>query len=139
MKKIKRVVLDTNILISAFLLSENSTAARTYYKIEKTGEIVISAEVFQEFSDVFMRSKFDKYLSETKRLKILEDLKFSVKFIAVYNSIQVCRDPKDNKFLELALSANADCIITGDEDLLVLNPFQGIPILRPAEFLERFK
>ncbi len=138
MKRISRVVLDTNILISAFLLSENSTAARVYYKIKATSEIVVSEDVFKEFTDVFMRSKFDKYLSADKRLLILDDLRFSVKFITVLNAIYACRDPKDNKFLELAVSAGADCIVTGDEDLLVLNPFGGIPILTPAEFLNQF-
>jgi putative PIN family toxin of toxin-antitoxin system len=49
-----------------------------------------------------------------------------------------CRDTKDNKFLELAVSANASCIITGDKDLLVLNPFRGIPILNAADFLNNF-
>jgi predicted nucleic acid-binding protein len=49
----------------------------------------------------------------------------------------VCRDPKDDKFLEAALTSQADCLVTGDADLLVLDPFEGIPILRPAEFLAR--
>jgi predicted nucleic acid-binding protein len=53
-------------------------------------------------------------------------------------SIDACRDPKDNKFLELAVEAGAACIITGDKDLLVLNPFRNIPIFTPAEFLEKF-
>ena len=49
-----------------------------------------------------------------------------------------CRDPKDNKFLELAVSANASCIITGDKDLLILNPFRGIDILNAADFLNKY-
>ena len=49
-----------------------------------------------------------------------------------------CRDAKDNKFLELAVSGKADCIVSGDADLLVLNPFRGIPILTPREFLTRY-
>jgi putative PIN family toxin of toxin-antitoxin system len=49
-----------------------------------------------------------------------------------------CRDPKDNKFLELAVEANASCIVTGDKDLLVLDPFRGIPILTAADFLKKF-
>jgi len=48
-----------------------------------------------------------------------------------------CRDPKDDKFLEAALAAEADCIVSGDADLLILNSFENIPILRPAEFLAR--
>lgn len=52
--------------------------------------------------------------------------------------VRACRDAKDNKYLELALAAQADAIISGDEDLLVLHPWRGIPILRPAEFLRQF-
>jgi len=53
-------------------------------------------------------------------------------------STKVCRDPKDNKYLELAVAANASCIVTGDQDLLVLNPFRNIPILTSADFLAQF-
>ncbi len=51
--------------------------------------------------------------------------------------ITVCRDPKDDKFLEVAVAGRADAIVSGDLDLLVLSPFEGIPILEPAEFLAR--
>ena len=50
-------------------------------------------------------------------------------------NITACRDPKDDKFLTLAVAANADYIVTGDDDLLVLHPFRGIQIIKPAEFL----
>jgi uncharacterized protein len=52
--------------------------------------------------------------------------------------IKLCRDAKDDKYLELALSGKADCIISNDEDLLVLNPFENIPIITPKEFLDRY-
>ena len=51
--------------------------------------------------------------------------------------VQACRDPKDDKFLEAALAGHADCIVSGDADLLDLTPFENIPILRPAKFLAR--
>lgn len=51
--------------------------------------------------------------------------------------IRACRDPKDDKFLELAIDGRADAIVTGDQDLLVLHPFRGIAVLTPAEYLER--
>ena len=134
----KQFVIDTNTLISAFLLSPNSTAAQAYYKIKREGEIIISNEIFDEFSNVFIRPKFDKYLSLHKRLTAIQDLKDILKFIPVTITITACRDPKDNKFLELAIEAGAACIITGDKDLLVLTPFREIPILTASEFLERF-
>lgn len=58
--------------------------------------------------------------------------------INVTEQIDTCRDPKDNKLLELAVSGKAHCLVTGDSDLLALNPFRGIPILRAAEFLQEF-
>lgn len=134
----KQFVIDTNTLISAFLLSSNSIAAQAYYKIKTKGEIIISNDIFDEFSNVFIRPKFDKYLSLQKRLTIIQDLKDILKFIPVTITITACRDPKDNKFLELAVEAAATCIITGDKDLLVLSPFKEITILTASEFLERF-
>jgi len=136
MKKIKHFVLDANTLVSAFLLSNSTVAARAYYKAKAEGKIVLSEETFKEFSEVFIRPKFDKYLPLAKRLTIIEDLKVTLKVIPIKTSINVCRDPKDDKYLELAVSASAKCIITGDKDLLVLNPFQDILILTPFEFLE---
>jgi putative PIN family toxin of toxin-antitoxin system len=59
-------------------------------------------------------------------------------FIEPKIEITECRDPKDNKFLELAVAGNADCIVTGDNDLLVLNPFRNIRIITPKEFIDQF-
>src|SRR5579863_2883012 len=116
MKKTDFFVLDTNALISAFLLSANSVAAKAYYKAKERGEIVLSEDTFNEFSDVFIRPKFDRYLFSGKRLAIIEDLKDTIKFIPVAQKLQACRDPKDDKYLELAVEAGATCIITGDKD-----------------------
>jgi putative PIN family toxin of toxin-antitoxin system len=138
MKKSNYFVLDANTLVSAFLLAPTSVAAQAYYKAKADGEIVLSADTFNEFSDVFIRPKFDRYLTLTKRLIIIEDLKAIVQFITVTSIIQACRDPKDDKYLELAVSSDAVCIITGDKDLLVLNPYEGIPILSAAEFVKVF-
>ncbi len=68
---------------------------------------------------------------------MLEDLTQTAQFIDVTEQISECRDPKDNKYLELALSGQAECIVTGDDDLLVLNSFRGIEILTVQEFLAR--
>lgn len=126
MKKINYFILDANTLISAFLLDQNSTAAKAYSNAKEKGEIAFSEDTFNEFSDVFIRPKFDRYLSLAKRLTIIEDLKTIVNFITVTTDIEVCRDPKDDKFLELAVESDAACIITGDQDLLVLHPFNQI-------------
>jgi putative PIN family toxin of toxin-antitoxin system len=138
MKKTDIFVLDTNALISAFLLSANSVAAKAYNKAREQGEIILSEDTFNEFSDVFIRPKFDRYLLSDKRFAIIEDIKNVTTFVPVTNKIQACRDPKDDKYLELAFEANAACIITGDKDLLILHPFQNILILTPADFLRQF-
>jgi putative PIN family toxin of toxin-antitoxin system len=84
---------------------------------------------------VLGRKKFDRYLLPEERERFLARLVLEATLIEVTVHIQVCRDPKDDKVLELAVSSNAMCIISGDQDLLELNPFQNIPILTPAEFL----
>jgi len=136
MKGIRYFVVDTNTLISAFLLATTSVPARAYYKAKNEGGILISDETFNEFSDVFIRSKFDRYLSLEKRTAIIENFKTITISIEVTRTINACRDAKDNKYLELAASSEAACIITGDKDLLVLNPFEGIPIISSSVFLQ---
>ena len=135
MKKSDSFIFDSNVLISAFLLPVTSTAALAYYKATSQGQIVFSEDTFNEFSNVFLRSKFERYVNFGKRQAIIEGLKDRLNFVPITGQIALCRDPKDNKYLELALSVAAKCIVTGDKDLLVLHPFEGVPILTPADFL----
>ena len=69
---------------------------------------------------------------------MLNDIEKEALFIESVVKISECRDPKDNKFLELAVAGNADCIVTGDKDLLVLNPYCGTKIISPANFFILF-
>ncbi|MGV8092120.1 MAG: putative toxin-antitoxin system toxin component, PIN family [Mangrovibacterium sp.] len=138
MKKTKRFVIDANTLISAFLLHRNSIPAQAYYKAKREGIIVMSVNTWNEFSDVFVRPKFDKYHPLDKRIAIIDSFKEFVKFIPLTETICVCRDSKDNKYLELAVAAKADCVITGDADLRALHPFRDIPILSASDFLKQF-
>jgi len=138
MKKTDFFVLDANILINAFLQSTNSAATQAYYKAKDIGQIVYSEDTFNEFSDVFVRPKFDRYVQLEKRLMIIESLRAIAKIIPVKNSINACRDPKDDKYLELAIEVTAASIVTADKDLLVLHPFKHIPILTAADFLREF-
>ena len=71
-------------------------------------------------------------------MEILLEYKKLAVFLKTAETITDCRDPKDNKFLELGASANASCIITGDRGLLILHPFSGIPILNSVGFLNNF-
>jgi putative PIN family toxin of toxin-antitoxin system len=90
-------------------------------------------------ADVLQREKFDRYLTTPEREEFLEALVEQVTFIQPTEEIRVCRDSRDDKFFELAVAGNADYIITGDDDLLVLNPYRGIAILTAAEFLAAVK
>lgn len=130
-------VIDTNTLISAFL-SEHSKPSLAYEKAKRTGNLSLSTETFEEFCEVFVRERFDKYISLETRLEIIDEYRGIAIFSEIAERVSECRDPKDNKFLELAVSANASCIISGDKDLLVLNPFRNIPILNAVDFLIKF-
>jgi len=134
MKKIKVFVIDTNTLISAFLLP-NSTSRKAIDKALSNGIIAVSNDTINEFADTFIRPKFDKYISLDLRLEIIEEFKFVAKLVKPTVSINDCRNPKDNKFLEVAVASKAEYIITGDEDLLVLNPFRNIQIITSTSFL----
>lgn len=130
-----RVVLDTNILISGLLLSP-SIPQQIFDRVTDTGTLLISEETFEEISQTITRQKFDKYLSLENRLLFISSLRNKAKIVKVTETINICRDPKDNKFLELAISGKATHIITGDKDLLELNPFRGIAILTPKQLLK---
>jgi putative PIN family toxin of toxin-antitoxin system len=89
-----------------------------------------------EIQSVLGRKKFDKYLTREERNTFLSRLARTAVVLVDIEPVSVCRDPKDDKFLELAASGKAAGIVMGDDDLLVLNPFRGIPILTPTQFLE---
>jgi uncharacterized protein len=91
-----------------------------------------------ELKEKISLPRFDKYTPLSRRIKFYFDYEMAAFPTSVTHEIQACRDPKDDKFLELAKSANADCIITKDVDLLILHPFEGIPIFKPSDFLNWF-
>lgn len=127
-------VFDTNSLMSA-LLNENSTPGRALKKARETGTLLVSVETSAEYFSVFCRPKFEKYLSLEIRLAFIENIISNALSVEIKEIITACRDPKDNMFLSLAISAGADAIITGDKDLLELHPFREIPILSSFDFL----
>ena len=84
---------------------------------------------------MFNRDKFNAWRAKEQRLVFLNAILKSTQMLEVVHRVNDCRDPKDNKFLELALSAKASAIVSSDSDLLVLHPYRGIPIVTPAHFL----
>lgn len=96
----------------------------------------MSLAVLPELYEVLARRKFRRYVEEEDIRIFLAALTREAQWVDVDVQIAACRDPKDDKFLELAVCGHATHIISGDSDLLVLHPFQGIPILTPHGFLD---
>jgi len=131
-----RYVFDTNVVVSALLFSQ-SKPARAFFAALDEGEVLVSTDVVKELNDVLGREKFERYVSEEERTRFLQSLLREANLIEPEEKIQACRDPKDDKYLELAVGSAADCIVSGDDDMLALNPFRGIPNMTPDEFLSR--
>lgn len=133
-----RFIVDANVIISASL-SKYSVPFRALEMVLDHHTLLISEETFIELKNTLYKSKFDKYFSpDDARPGVLNTILKYSSVIIPYINVLVCRDPDDNKYLELAHSGKADCIITSDPDLLVLNPFENISILTPKEFLDRY-
>lgn len=132
----RRFVYDVNVIISAVLLP-GSKPDHALRKAQDLGELLASESMWLELEQVLARPKFNRYITLEERNDFLLDLSETIHFINVTEQINECRDPKDNKYLELAVSGKAECIVTGDDDLLVLNPFRGIEILTIQEFLAK--
>lgn len=132
----ERVVIDTNVLISG-LFSTTSTPALAIEKAVTKAQLVATTETLRELIEKLHSQKFDRYVHRERRDALLERVASLVEIIDVLQSIRASRDPKDDKFLEAAVNGRADVIVTGDRDLLDLNPFRGIAIVTPAAYLAR--
>jgi putative PIN family toxin of toxin-antitoxin system len=132
-----RCVFDTNVIISSALF-EYGKPAQAIDKAFAEGELLFSKTTENELEEVFFRKKFDPYLTVEERTEFLHFLFQQSTRIEIIKSVTICRDPKDNMILEVAFNGKADVIITGDKDLLDLNPYKGVLILSPKDFLESF-
>ncbi len=130
-----RVVLDTNVLISA-LLSPLGKPFRCLTWVLDNGILLSSEGLLHELETRLARPKFLKYVDADKRQQYVAALKEVAITIEVPGLIKVCRDPDDDQLLEIAVLCKAKCVVSGDQDLLVLNPFRDIPVLTPAQFIE---
>jgi uncharacterized protein len=133
----QRFVLDTNVAVSAALLL-GSVPRQAFDKALRLGRPLLSGATLKELIRVLQRKRLDRYVSRESRGRFMATLVEQAIFPDIWDSFRVCRDPKDDKFLELAVAGQATCLITGDEDLLVLDPFRGIPIMTPRRFLDEF-
>lgn len=131
-----RLVIDTNLWVSR-LLMPGGTAARAVDHGLSWGVPLVSEATLAELSDVLSRDRFDRYVTRTDRQHFLRLLGGVVRVVPITQRIVACRDPRDDRFLDVALSGEAHLILSGDRDLLELHPFHGIEILSPADFLRR--
>ena len=129
-----RVVIDTNAWISRLLVA-SSVPAQAVDKALAQADVVVSEATMEELANVLSRDKWDRYVSNEDRQVFIRHLLHVATMVPVLAEITDCRDPKDNQFLALALDAGADCIVSGDQDLLVLHPWRGVDIVTPAGFL----
>jgi uncharacterized protein len=132
----ERVVVDTNVLISRLLVPA-SASGRALRRAVDSGQLLVSEATMEELATVLGRSKFDPYLSIADRQEFIRLLGRIAEMIPIVRVVRACRDPRDDKFLEVAVNGRAGLIITGDRDLLELNPFMEIAILSPAAYLDR--
>lgn len=130
-----RLVADTNALVSR-LLVPTSIPARAVRKAVDKGQLLASDATLEELANVLSRAKFDSYVTATERQVFLRKLIAIVEIVPIVQTIRACRDPRDDKLLEVAVNGDASAIVTGDRDLLVLHPFRGIAILTPADYLQ---
>jgi uncharacterized protein len=131
-----RVVLDTNVLISG-LLSTTSTPARAVERAISDGQLLASTATLRELMTKLLSPKFDRYVPRERRDALLLRLAPLIEIVEVVQRVQASRDPDDDKFLEVAINGRADVVVSGDGDLLDLNPFRGIAILSPAAYVDR--
>lgn len=136
MRKVQRVVVETNVFVSG-LLRESSTPGQAAARARHNAIVLVSQATMQELADVLAETKFDRYLTVEQRLQFIRLIASIAEHVPIIHPVRECRDPKDDKFLEVALNGRTDLIVTGDADLLAMHPWRGIAIVTAAEYLRR--
>ena len=132
-----RVVVDTNVLVRA-VIRPHGTVGPVLLRLRHGDYTMLYAQsLLEELLDVLNRPRIrHKYgLTEEDIETVVGLILLRGEAVVPEQRISACRDPKDAKFLEVAVAGKGDVIVSGDKDLLALHPFAGIPILPPAAFL----
>lgn len=132
------IVIDTNVLISAGLLPESTTAQALALAVEHF-VIAQNQETWRELETRIARPKFDRYFGDSGRLRHLVAIAQSIQRFEVATEVEVSRDKTDDKFIALAIDSGAKIVISGDLDLKDLQTYKGLEILSPAQFLDRYQ
>ncbi len=127
-----RVVVDTNVIVSA-AFKESSWPGGVLRWIDNFGVLLKSAATEREVFEVLRRPRIARNILPPFSLRLRQIFDGALP-VTISEHIAACRDPKDDKFLELAVNGGADVIVSGDADLLVLDRFRGIPIITSAAF-----
>ena len=130
----KTIILDTNLWIS-FLISKKFSSIDNLIENKKL-TLIFSEELIAEFLEVVSRPKFKKYFSKGDIKKILDSFEQYGKLIEVTSKVSICRDEKDNFLLNLSIDSKADYLITGDNDLLILEKIDQTTIVSCADFIK---
>lgn len=136
-QKKHRIILDTNLWISFLLTRNYSKLDHILHKEQAI--LLMSRELLEEIVEVTERPKFRKYFDLNDLTELLFNLRQTVELVKVSAQVQVCRDEKDNFLLSLAVDGTATHLLTGDKDLLVLNPFGEVQILSIKEYLDDYE
>lgn len=134
-RDLDRIFVDTNVFVSAIALPR-SVPRQAVNRILDSDVLLFSKATITELVEVLCRPKFDHYVSPEDRAIFLGQLRTVAEFVPIIQLVRECRDPKDDKFLEVALSGRADVIVTGDVDLLRMHPWREISILAPSGYLK---
>lgn len=136
MRVLERIVVATNVLVSA-PLRFSSIPGQAVRKVLESGLLLVSDATMSELAEVLARPRLDRYVSREDRKQFLRQLARTAEFVPVIGVVRGCRDPRDDKFLEVALNGTADVILTGDADLLALHPWRETAIVSPVDYLKR--
>ncbi|GAA4926656.1 putative toxin-antitoxin system toxin component, PIN family [Mucilaginibacter defluvii] len=129
-----RLILDTNLWVS-FLITKNYTKLDDLLFKHKV-TLIFSEELLSEFDEVTSRPKLRRYFSKPDIENLLEVIEEYAEIVTVSTEIDLCRDKKDNFLLSLAVDAQADYLVTGDNDLLSIKQIENTAILTIAELFD---
>ena len=130
-----RIIIDTNLWIS-FLLTNNYTKLDVI--LSKGRKLLFSQQLIEEFVKVVQRPKLKKYFTIEDIENLLITISTKPTFIKVTSEIDICRDPKDNFILALAVDGKATHLLTGDKDLLVLEKIEDTQIITITNYLLQY-
>ena len=128
------IIFDASAVVSA-ALKVDSVPERALLRAEEVDVFALSAAVDTEIAEVLGRPRFAHTIPIERREHVLDILRREAVWFEPTMRVADCRDPKDDKYLELALAAGVETIVSSDDDLLTLHPWRGVRILRPADYL----